>query len=172
MKSDMHLGSAVGPATREQLELWAAEHDRIWNRKANIDYVVLMVVLLGVLGAAFVGMTGVLSGLTGFIGRGFGVHMWEGSKPNSLVIGAWLVSVAFCALLARSAWALVVHRLDRRRPMNPYRPIQVTPDDLQERNADYPVALAYLDAIRHQRRSIVPHDLDVLAMVRQQRQSD
>ena len=166
---ELQIASAIGPATREQLEEWAAEHDRIWNRKANIDRVVLAVGLVCLIGMIFAALLHLFSGVTSLVEFGFGV---QSGSLRVVGVVSLVVRVVFCAAIANCVWPLVVQFVESRRPVNPYRPIKVTPSDLQESNANFPVALAYLDAIRHQRRSIVPRDLDVLAMIRQQQQSN
>ncbi|MCA3804805.1 MAG: hypothetical protein IOC32_28755, partial [Burkholderia sp.] len=60
---ELQIASAIGPATREQLEEWAAEHDRIWNRKANIDRVVLAVGLVCLIGMIFAALLHLFSGV-------------------------------------------------------------------------------------------------------------
>lgn len=163
---ELQIASAIGPATREQLEEWAAEHDRIWNRKASIDNVVLAVGLACLIGMVFAVLSHLFSWLMSLVESGFGVQL--GSRVLAVV--SLVVRVVFCVGIARSVWSLVVQRLESRRPANPFRPIDVPPADLVERNATFPRALAYLDAIRHQRRPIVPYDLDVLGMIRRQQQ--
>jgi len=133
--------SAIGPATGEQLQQWASEHDRVWDRKVRNGRIVIATCLISLVGL------GVASAC-----------IWK-NWPGPL-------GMFFCGFAAAVLWRGYTSPVNEL-PMNPYRPIKVTPADLQDRNADFPVALAYLDAIRHQRRSIVPHDLDVLAMVRQ-----
>ncbi|KVL70351.1 hypothetical protein [Burkholderia ubonensis] len=164
---ELQIASAIGPATGEQLEEWAAEHDRIWNRKAIIDRAVWAAGLICLIGMVFAALLHLFSWLTSLVELGFGVP-----TPPAITVVSLVVSGVFCVAIARGVWSRVAQRLESRRPVNPYRPIKVTPDDLHERNANFPVALAYLDAIRHQRRSIVPRDLDVLAMIRQQQQSN
>lgn len=139
---ELQRAAAIGPATGEQLEQWAAEHDRVWDRKVRTSRIL------------------VATGLISLVGLGVGAVCRWGNGNG--VLGAF-----FCAFAAVILWRAYTSPVNER-PMNPYVPIEVTPADLEERNAGFPIALAYLDAIRHQRRSIVPHDLDVLAMVRQQ----
>jgi|GEM_PF-5150977 len=138
--------SAIGPATGEQLQQWASEHDRVWDRKVRNGRILIATCLISLAG---------LGGAPAFIWK-----QWPG-----------LLGTFACGVAAAALWRGYTSPVNER-PTNPYRPIEVTPADLQDRNADFPVALAYLDAIRHQRRSIVPHDLDVLAMIRQQQQSN
>ncbi|MEB2558781.1 hypothetical protein [Burkholderia cenocepacia] len=144
---ELQRASVTGPATGEQLEQWAAEHDRVWDRKVRQRRILIAAVLIGLVGLAIVGV-------------------WRPAAPD--VWSSRLVALAFVCLFSGVwLWRLWRGYLDER-PRNPYRPSRVTRADLQERNANFPVALAYLDAIRHQRRPIVPHDIDVLAMIRRQ----
>ncbi|WP_168736213.1 hypothetical protein [Burkholderia sp. Tr-862] len=166
MKRDLHFVSAIGPATRDQLEQLAVAHDRMWDRKTWGRRIVF--------GVGFSGLTlltgAVLVHQFNATSQAISGHHWWDSGPalNGVMVG--FVQVVVC-LLAIYQWDRLIRPISR--PVNPYRPIDVAPAELEadERNAACPAALAYLDAIRHQRRSIVPHDLDVLAMVRQQQQS-
>ncbi|WP_333968771.1 hypothetical protein [Burkholderia orbicola] len=155
MKRDLHFVSAIGPATRDQLEQLAVAHDRMWDRKTWGRRIVFDV--------GFSGLTLLTAAVL--------VHHWwdRGPALNDVICGFVQVVVY---LLAIYQWDRLIRPISR--PVNPYRPFDVAPADLEadESNAACPAALAYLDAIRHQRRSIVPHDLDVLAMVRQQQQSE
>ncbi|WP_241021572.1 hypothetical protein [Burkholderia sp. Ac-20353] len=164
MKRDLHLVSAIGPATRGQLEQWAVEHDRVWDRKILARRILFGVGLLCFVGLAVGGLSYSFEAIPVSVRRAL-----LGSKVDyrGLVLG---FLGALACLLAIRCWDYVVRHLPR--PVNPYRPIDVTPADLEERNEAFPGALAYLDAIRHQRRLIVPHDLDVLAMARRQQQSN
>ncbi len=146
MAGDLHFGSAIGPATGEQLEQWAIEHDRVRDRKARNGRILVGAGLISLVGLA------IAAGCT-----------WKNGLGHAIAFA--------CGCAGAMLWRAYTSPVNER-PMNPYRPIKVTPADLQKRNADFPIALAYLDAIRHQRRSIVPHDLDVLAMVRRQPQSN
>ncbi|OXI28295.1 hypothetical protein CFB89_33535 [Burkholderia sp. AU16741] len=137
--------SAIGPATSEQLQQWASEHDRVWDRRVRNGRILIAIRLVSLVGLG--------------VASAWPWKNWTG-----------LLGPVFCGLVATVLWRAYKSPANER-PFNPYLPIEVTPADLQDRNADFPVALAYLDAIRHQRRSIVPHDLDVLEMVRQQQQS-
>ncbi|MEB2558780.1 hypothetical protein [Burkholderia cenocepacia] len=141
---ELQRASATGPATGEQLEQWAAEHDRVWDRKVRTRRVLFGSALIGLVGLAV-----------------FAGGRWKNSD-------GFLAAFA-CAWTGVMLWRFYTSPVNER-PMNPYRPIKVTHADLQERNAAFPVALAYLDAIRHQRRPIVPHDLGVLGMIRRQQQ--
>ncbi|MGU7843970.1 hypothetical protein ACV22V_31470 [Burkholderia sp. AW33-5] len=142
---ELQRASAIGPATGEQLEQWAAEHDLVWDRKVRNFQILFgslpLVVGLGVAASC----------------------KWMN--------GDWLVGAVVFVFTGAMAWRGYTSPVNGR-PLNPYRPIRVTPAELHERNADFPVALAYLDAIRHQRRPIVPHDLDVLGMIRRQQQAN
>ncbi|KUZ76904.1 hypothetical protein [Burkholderia ubonensis] len=162
MKRDLHLASAIGPATREQLEQWAIEHDRIWDRRVSAGRVFLVGCSIGFVG---LGAAALKFGFSGF-------GMWEGRVfgMQGIVLG-FLVASA-CPLAILGMWSLYRRRLDLR-PANPYRAIdyrRATLAGLEESYANFPGALAYLDAIRHQGRPIVPHDLDVLAMALKQNQ--
>ncbi|EDT05878.1 hypothetical protein BamIOP4010DRAFT_0615 [Burkholderia ambifaria IOP40-10] len=143
---ELQRASAIGPATGEQLQQWASEHDRVWDRKVRNRRILVAICLIS------------LVGLTVASAWPWPWKNWTG-----------LLRPIFFGLVATALWR-AYRSPANERPFNPYLPIDLTPADLQDRNADFPVALAYLDAIRHQRRSIVPHDLDVLAMVRQQQQ--
>lgn len=143
---EMQRASAIGPATREQLEQWAAEHDRVWDRKVRNGRILVGAGLISLVGLAVAA-----------------VCTWKNSD-------GFLAAFA-CAWAGVMLWRGYTSPVNER-PMNPYRPIKAAHADLQERNADFPVALAYLDAIRHQRRPIVAHDLDVLGMIRRQQQSN
>ncbi|MEB2558779.1 hypothetical protein [Burkholderia cenocepacia] len=158
MGRDVKFALAIGPATRDQLEQWAVEYDRTWAREDRIGRVFFAA---GVI--VCVGLAGVL------LVRGFsGVGMWEGVQFGVRGLMLSLLGVVACLLAIRVMWALYEHHFTARQ--NPYRPIDVTPADLVGRNATFPGALAYLDAIRHQRRPIVPYDLDVMGLIRRQQQ--
>lgn len=151
---------AIGPATLDQLEQWADEHDRRWARTVAIGGAVFGIGLIGLAGLALVEGVRALHSVSR-------VSPWEGGNPaiGGLVLG--IAGALGCTLAILWLWW---HGLARRdwRPLNPYRPIDVTPADLERANAAYPGALAYLDAIRHQRRPIVQHDIDMLAAIRRQ----
>ncbi|MCG5076317.1 hypothetical protein [Paraburkholderia tagetis] len=155
---ELHLASAIGPATREQLRQWADEHDRMWDRKNRVRRIRFGVLLFAI--AALVGAACMYRLHISRIGTWHGSHVDFGT----LVVEGVAIGLFATATVDRMA-------LSRSRPINPYRPIDLTPADLEEQNTDFPGALAYLDAIHHQHRPIVPHDLDVLAMVRQQHHS-
>lgn len=150
MKRDVHLVSAIGPATDSQLKQWAAEYERLWDRKIRSRRIVLGIGLIGLVGL----MVAVLK------------HQID-ARPDFGVVGLMQMLGCLFALY-------ILERLISpvSRPVNPYRPIDVTPADLEAGNAGFPSALAYLDAIRHQGRLIVTHDLNVLALIRQQQQSN
>ncbi|MCR4471180.1 hypothetical protein [Burkholderia sp. SCN-KJ] len=164
MKREQHLVSAIGPATREQLEQWAVEHDRCYGRRILGRRILFGCGLL-CLGGLAVGALGYGFGAIPDVERG--ALLGSGTDYRRLSLG--MLGGLACMFGIRG-WDYFVRPVSR--PVNPYRPIDVTPSDLEARNAAFPGALAYLDAIRHQRRPIVPHDLDVLAMVRRQQQSD
>ncbi|TAM00361.1 MAG: hypothetical protein EPN70_22645 [Paraburkholderia sp.] len=162
MRQNIRLEAAVGPATREQLERWADQHDRTWDRIVRAGVVVFGMGLLGLASLAttqsFQAFKGIRSSL---------------STSNPALSGLWwlglfglTVSLACALAIAWLWWHFVLRR--EFRPVNPYRPIDVGPDELERANAGYPGALAYLDAVRHQRRPIVQHDMDVLATIRGQ----
>ncbi|NRO99320.1 hypothetical protein GWC77_25880 [Paraburkholderia sp. NMBU_R16] len=162
MKRNLRLEPAVGPATRGQLERWADQHDRTWDRIVGAGVVIFGLALFGLAGLAtteaFPAFEGTRSSL---------------SAGNPAVSGLWwlgllglIVSLA-CALTFAWLWWHLVLRRDFR-PMNPYRPIDVKLDELERANAGHPGALAYLDAVRQQRRPIVQHDIDALATIRGQ----
>ncbi|WP_322058439.1 hypothetical protein [Paraburkholderia sp. J63] len=155
---DLHLASAIGPATREQLRQWAVEHDRMWDRKTRVRRI-----MFGVLPFAIAALVGAARMYRLHVSR---IGTWHGGQVDygTLVIKVIAISVFTTTVVDRLV-------LSRSRPVNPWRPIDLTPADLEKQNADFPGALAYLDAIHHQHRPIVPHDLDVLAMFRQQQQS-
>ncbi|QBR04258.1 hypothetical protein [Paraburkholderia pallida] len=155
---ELHLASAIGPATREQLRQWADEHDRMWDRKNRVRRIRFGVLLFAI--AALVGAACMSRLHISRIGTWYGSHVDFGTLViEGMAIGVFTTTVVDRLVLSRSS------------PVNPWRPIDLTPADLEEQNTDFPGALAYLDAIHHQHRPIVPHDLDVLAMVRQQQQS-
>lgn len=162
MRRNLRLEAAVGPATREQLDRWADQHDRTWDRIVRAGVVVFGLGLLGLAGLAtteaFQAFEGFRSSLT---------------TGNPALNGLWwlgllgmIVSLACALAIAWLWWHFVLRR--EFRPVNPYRPIDVEADELERANAGYPGALAYLDAVRHQRRPIVQHDMDVLAAIRGQ----
>lgn len=162
MKRNVHLASAIGPATREQLDQWADEHDRKWERTVRVGGVVFGVGLLGLAGLAVTECSHAFS-------SAYRVSMWEGSNPDLRGLALGLLGLLACLLATLwLGWRCVVRR--DLRPVNPYRPIDVRLADLEAANAAHPGALAYLDAIRHQRRQIVQHDIDVLAIIRRQQQ--
>ncbi|WP_028215749.1 hypothetical protein [Paraburkholderia mimosarum] len=157
---DLHLSSAIEPATRERLTERADEHDRLRNRRVGAELIFLVVCSIGFVGLAIAALF--------FCPTGLGI--WKGSEAGTRGRALGTLTAVACLLIIPGLGWLYVHRMDHF-PVNPYRPIDISPADLQAQNADFPAALAYLDAIRHQQRPIVPHDLDVLAMVRRQRQS-
>lgn len=161
-KRNRHLGSAIGPATREQLEQWAREYDRMWDRTAHIGVIVLGASLIGVAGMALA-----------IRAHGFNAvsNQWVNADPDLPGLLLAFLGMLACALVILWLWWHYVGRT-HLRSVNPYRPIGIQPGALEEDNADCPTALAYLDAIRHQGRPIVKHDLDVLAMIRQQQRSN
>lgn len=162
MKRNLRLASAVGPATHDQLEQWADEHDRTWDRT-----VCLGIVLFG-LGLVGLGGVAVTEAFHAFKDA----HSVRGiGNPSAFGISLGLVGALACVLAVLWVWWHCVVRRNFR-PVNPYRPIETTTHELERANAAYPGALAYLDAIRHQRRAIVQHDLDVLEMIRRQQQFD
>ncbi|MEX3556396.1 hypothetical protein ACV22V_31355 [Burkholderia sp. AW33-5] len=158
MERDLKFASVIGPATRDQLELWAAEYDRAWAREVRIGRVFFAAGVIVCIGLAAALLKHGISGL----------GMWEGVEYGVRGLVLSLLGVVACLLAIRVMWALYEYHF--KAGQNPYRPIDVTPADLVERNATFPGALAYLDAIRHQRRPIVPYDLDVLGLIRRQQQ--
>jgi hypothetical protein len=162
MRRNVRLEAAIGPVTREQLQRWADQHDRTWHRIVRAGVVVFGLGLLGLAYLATIEAFQAFKGVRSSLSTG-----------NPALSGLWwlgllglIVSLA-CALAIAWLWWHFVHRRDFR-PMNPYRPIDVKVDELERANAVYPGALAYLDALRHQRRPIVQHDIDVLATIRGQ----
>lgn len=162
MKRNLRLASAVGPATREQLAQWAAEHDRKWDRMVRAGALLF--------GGGLIGATSLA---TADCTHGFDadacVGVWRGLNADLHGLLPALLGLLACALATLWLWWHYVARANVRL-LNPYRPVDVLPGELEALHIAYPGALAYLDAIRHQRRPIVPHDLDVLAMIRQQQQ--
>lgn len=160
VKRNIRLASGVGPATREQLDQWAAEHERMWDRTVRVGAIVFGFGLIGL---------GSLAVAEGFQAAHARSYMSAGQSANlglsGLALGL-LGSLAGVLAVVWLGWHFVVRR--DLRPVNPYRPIDISLADLEKTNAAYPGALAYLDAIRHQRRPIVQHDIDVLAMIRRQ----
>ena len=166
MRRDLRLDAAAGPATREQLERWAEQYDRTWDRIVRAGAVIFALGILGLAGLAttesFEAFEGARSSL---------------SAGNPVLMGSWwlglvgLILSLACALMIAWLWAHFVLR-SVCRPMNPYRPSNITVGELERANAGYPGALAYLDAIRRQHRSIVQHDIDVLATLREQQRAN
>jgi hypothetical protein len=166
MKRDQRVEAAAGPATREQLERWAEQYDRTWDRIVRAGAVVFA---LGILGLAGLAAT---EGLEAFKGARSSL-----SAGNAVLNGSWwlglvgLILSLACALTIVWLWCHFVLR-SVYRPMNPYRPSDITISELERANAGYPSALAYLDAIRQQHRSIVQHDIDVLATLRERQRAN
>jgi formate hydrogenlyase subunit 3/multisubunit Na+/H+ antiporter MnhD subunit len=162
MTRNLRIEAAVGPATREQLERWADQHDRTWDRIVRAGVVIFGLGLLGLAGLAttegFQAFKGVRSSL--ITGNPALSDLWW------LGLLGQMVSLACALVIAWLWWHFVLRR--NFRPINPYRPIDVKVDELERANAKYPGALAYLDAVRHQQRPIVQHDIDVLATIRGQ----
>lgn len=162
MRRNVRLEAAVGPATREQLERWADQHDRTWDRIVRAGVVIFG---LGLFGLAALATTEAFQAFKG-------AHS-PLSTGNPMLSALWwlgllgLIFTLACGLVIAWLWCRFVLRRDFR-PTNPYRPIDVKADELERANAAYPGALAYLDAVRHQRRPIVQHDIDVLAIIRGQ----
>ena len=161
-KRNQCIASAVGPASREQLDQWADQHDLTWDRIVRVGVVIFGLSLVGL---AILATTEAFQAFKG------AQSSWSTSNP--VVGGLWwtgllglIVSLACVLAIAWLWWQFVVRR--DFRPVNPYRPIDIAISDLEETHAAYPGALAYLDAIRHQRRPIVQHDIDVLAVIRRQ----
>ena len=157
MRRNQHLASAIGPATREQLDQWADEHDRRWERTVRVGGIVVGFGLIGLAGLAVTEGSHAASR----------VSMWEGSNPDFRGLALGILGLLACLLaILWFEWHYVVRR--DLRPVNPYRPIGVKLGELETDNAECPTALAYLDAIRRQGRLIAPHDLEVLAAIRRQ----
>lgn len=154
MKRNLRHAATIGPPNQVQLDRWAREHERMWDRIAGVGVVLLGLGLIGLLGLAAIEWT-----------------EWVGRDPSfrALVLG----QLAMFACMFAIFW-LWWHCMVRRdlHPVNPYRPTDMALADLERANASYPHALAYLDAIRHQGRPIVQYDIDVLALIRQQPQSN
>ena len=162
MNRNLRIAAQIGPASREQLEQWGDQHDRTWDRIVRAGVAVFGV---GLFGLAFLTTAEAFQAFKG------GQSSWSTNNPVSS--GLWwlgllglIVSLACVLAIAWLWWHLVVRR--EFRPVNPYRPIDIPLAELERTNAAYPGALAYLDAIRHQRRPVVQHDVDVLAMIRRQ----
>lgn len=163
VKRNLRIASGVGPASCEQLDQWADEHERMWDRTVRVGAIAFGLGLIGL------GSLAVAEGFQAVHARS---HMSAGQSGNLGLSGLaldLLGSLAGVLAVVLMGW----HYVDRRnlRPANPYRPIDIPLAELEKTNAAYPGALAYLDAIRHQRRPVVQHDIDVLAMIRRQQRS-
>lgn len=159
-KRNLRLAAAIGPATRDQLDQWADEHDRMWDRTVRIGAIVF--------GFGLIGLAS-LAAVEGFQAFHAASCMSQGQDSNLHFCGfafGFLGSLVGVLAVLWLGWHFVVRR--DVRPVNPYRPIDVTPADLAGANGAHPGVLAYLDAIGHQRRPIVQHDIDVLALIRRQ----
>ena len=159
---NLRLDAAAGPATREQLERWGDQYDRTWDRIVRAGVVIFGLALFGLATLATTEAFDAFKGTRSTLGTGnpaLSAEWWIG------MFGV-IVSLA-CVLAGAWLWWHFVFRRDLR-PSNPYRPVGVKLEELEWANAGYPSALAYLDAIRHQRRPIVQHDLVVLATIREQ----
>ena len=164
-KRNLRIASSVGPATREQLDQWAGQHDRTWDRIARAGVVIFG---LGLFGLAVLSTTEAIQAFKG------ARSSWSTSNPVSS--GLWrlgllgvIVALACVLAIACLWWHFVVWR--DFRPVNPYRSIEIPLSKLEKTHAAHPGALAYLDAIRHQGRPIAQHDVDVLEMIRRQPRS-
>src|SRR5690348_9911262 len=107
MRRDVRLEAAVGPATREQLERWADQHDRTWDRIVRAGVVIFGLSLIGLAGLAtteaFQAFKGAHSPL---------------STGNPVLSGLWwpgLLGLIFslaCALVTAWLWWHFVRRRD------------------------------------------------------------
>ena len=121
---ELHLASAIGPATREQLRQRADEHDRMWDRKNRVRRIRFGVLLFAI--AALVGAACKYRLHISRIGTWYGSHVDFGT----LVIEGAAIGLFATAMADRMA-------LPRSRPF-PWRPIDLTPADLEEQNTDFP----------------------------------